>query len=200
MPSKKIPRVSNNVEFKQGDLKGLNLKQKRFAEYYVILGNRTQAAIKAGYSVKSASSQGSELLNNPTVRAYVGKLINIQDSEIMASVEEAKRRMTLGMRGELTEEVVVMVKKEKIYFDKNGKKVITKVEEPQIVDKKIMVRDQIESTKLFLNIADQISASANKEANTIEDKIVAALNKRAVQTQSTENIQFEEDEEDADNK
>lgn len=196
MSSKKIPRVSNIVEFKLGDRKGLTLKQKRFAEYYVILGNRTQAAIKAGYSVKTSSSQGSELLNNPTVRAYVGKLIAIQDDEIMASVEEAKRRMTKGMRGELTEEVVVMVKKEKIYYDKKGKKVIQKTEEPQIVDKKIMVRDQIESTKLFLNIADQISNTGQSDVSSIDSKLIMALNKRSVEAQPIDGIEFEEDEED----
>lgn len=49
----------------------LSDKRRRFAEEYLIDFNATQAAIRAGYSPKSAAQQGSELLKNPKVRAYV---------------------------------------------------------------------------------------------------------------------------------
>lgn len=49
----------------------LTEKQKRFADEYLIDINATQAAIRAGYSVKTAESQGSRLLTNVKVRAYI---------------------------------------------------------------------------------------------------------------------------------
>ena len=50
-------------------------KQKRFCEEYLIDLNATQAAIRAGYSPKSAGDTGSEILKYPDVRAYVDKLL-----------------------------------------------------------------------------------------------------------------------------
>ncbi len=46
-------------------------KQKRFCEEYLIDLNATQAAIRAGYSVRSAGSIGNELLQKPEIRAYI---------------------------------------------------------------------------------------------------------------------------------
>lgn len=45
----------------------LNEKQRRFAEEYLIDLNAKQAAIRAGYSAKTAESQGSRLLSNAKV-------------------------------------------------------------------------------------------------------------------------------------
>lgn len=49
----------------------LTAKQQKFADEYLIDLNATQAAIRAGYSPKSAMQQGSTLLSNPKVRAYI---------------------------------------------------------------------------------------------------------------------------------
>lgn len=49
----------------------LNDKQKLFASEYVVDLNATQAAIRAGYSVRSAKQQGSLLLANPSVQKLV---------------------------------------------------------------------------------------------------------------------------------
>ena len=48
-------------------------RQKIFADEYLIDLNATQAAIRAGYSVESAGSLGSELLKKPEIRARVDK-------------------------------------------------------------------------------------------------------------------------------
>ena len=42
---------------KEGGMK-LTEKQKKFADFYIKLGNATQAAIKAGYSEKTARFTG----------------------------------------------------------------------------------------------------------------------------------------------
>ncbi|MDY3007146.1 terminase small subunit [Anaerococcus porci] len=43
-------------------MKGLTIKQKKFADEYIISGNATQSAIKAGYSEKTAGQTGAENL------------------------------------------------------------------------------------------------------------------------------------------
>lgn len=53
--------------------KGLNPKQQRFVDEYLIDLNATQAAIRAGYSVKTANQIGPRLLVNVGVRAAVAK-------------------------------------------------------------------------------------------------------------------------------
>ena len=49
----------------------LTPKQKRFCEEYLIDLNATQAAIRAGYSKKTAYSQGQRLLKNVEVAASI---------------------------------------------------------------------------------------------------------------------------------
>jgi phage terminase small subunit len=49
----------------------LTPKQQKFADEYLIDLNATQAAIRAGYSPATAEQQGSRLLSNVKVRAYI---------------------------------------------------------------------------------------------------------------------------------
>lgn len=49
-------------------------KEKRFCEEYLIDSNATKAAIRAGYSQKSAGNIGSENLKKPHIRARIEKL------------------------------------------------------------------------------------------------------------------------------
>lgn len=51
----------------------LTPKQKRFVEEYVIDNNATQAAIRAGYSEKTAYSIGQENLKKPEVMKAIAK-------------------------------------------------------------------------------------------------------------------------------
>lgn len=55
--------------------KQLTDKQKRFCEEYLVDLNATQAAIRAGYSSKTASRIAIELLNKTHVSAYLNKLM-----------------------------------------------------------------------------------------------------------------------------
>lgn len=49
----------------------MNDKQKRFVEEYLVDLNATQAAIRAGYSAKTAYSQGERLLSHVEVAAAI---------------------------------------------------------------------------------------------------------------------------------
>lgn len=52
----------------------LSPKQERFAREYLLDLNATQAAIRAGYSPKTAQEQASRLLSNVMVAARVAEL------------------------------------------------------------------------------------------------------------------------------
>lgn len=52
----------------------LSEKQKRFCEEYVIDLNATQAAIRSGYSEKTARSQGQRLLTNVDIQKFISEL------------------------------------------------------------------------------------------------------------------------------
>jgi phage terminase small subunit len=53
----------------------LNAKQKRFVEEYLIDLNATQAAIRAGYSEKTARQMGTENLAKPVISAAIEEAI-----------------------------------------------------------------------------------------------------------------------------
>jgi phage terminase small subunit len=52
----------------------LTAKQRRFCEEYVLDWNATQAAIRAGYSEKTAYSIGHENLSKPEIQAYISEI------------------------------------------------------------------------------------------------------------------------------
>lgn len=54
----------------------LNDKQKRFCQEYAVDSNATQAAIRAGYSAKTAEVQGSRLLSYANVAEEIKRLKN----------------------------------------------------------------------------------------------------------------------------
>lgn len=69
----------------------LNEKQKRFADEYLVDLNATQAAMRAGYSARSAYSQGHRLLQYPEVKGY----ISAQQEKLREKLEFT-REMVIG--------------------------------------------------------------------------------------------------------
>jgi len=72
----------------------LTSKQKQFVSEYLIDRNAKQAAIRSGYSVKTAEVQGSRLLSNVKVKALVEKKTKIieekTDLTALKAMEEVK--------------------------------------------------------------------------------------------------------------
>lgn len=64
-------------------------KQKRFCEEYLIDLNATQAAIRAGYSPKTAEQTASRLLRNVKVQEYIAK----RQKELSRSTEVTQERV-----------------------------------------------------------------------------------------------------------
>ena len=85
----------------------LTEKQKRFADEYIKSGNATQAAIKAGYSKKTATIVASQNLTKLNVKNYIDERMKvIEDNRIMTAKEAVELLTGIG-RGEVKETVVV---------------------------------------------------------------------------------------------
>ena len=70
--------------------------------------NATQAAIRAGYSKKTAYSQGQRILKNVEVKSYIDERMNQKEKELIADQDEVLRYLTSVLRGESQSEVVVI--------------------------------------------------------------------------------------------
>ncbi|RGZ70295.1 terminase small subunit [Lachnospira eligens] len=77
----------------------MNHKQKQFYKEWLIDANATQAAIRAGYSKKTAYSQGQRLLKNVEGQKYLAELMAEKESELIASQDEVLKYLTSVMRG-----------------------------------------------------------------------------------------------------
>ena len=82
----------------------LNERQKAFADYYIQTGNATEAAIKAGYSEKTAYSIGNENLKKPEISAYIGERMASQGEKRVADANEVIEFYTAVMRGEVKDQ------------------------------------------------------------------------------------------------
>lgn len=84
----------------------LTIKQRKFADEYIIRGNATEAAIAAGYSPKTAHQIGHANLDKPHIKAYIQERLDQIQSEKIASQEEILEYLTSVMRGERKEEIL----------------------------------------------------------------------------------------------
>ncbi|QBL97905.1 terminase small subunit [Exiguobacterium phage vB_EauM-23] len=78
----------------------LTAKQKRFCDEYLVDLNATQAAIRAGYSEKTAKEIGCENLTKPHIRDYIDARLNEKERSLIASQEDVLRTLTNILSGD----------------------------------------------------------------------------------------------------
>jgi phage terminase small subunit len=88
--------------------KKLTAKQQRFCDEYLIDLNATQAAIRAGYSQKTAKQIGQENLTKPDIKEYIEKRMAEKEAALIADQTEVMRYLTSVLRGQSVSEVVVV--------------------------------------------------------------------------------------------
>lgn len=126
-------------------------RQKKFCVEYLIDLNATQAAIRAGYSKRTAEALASRLLRNVNIRGRIKELQNKVFEDGMMSAAEALWRLSKAGRGELKEEVVVT------------EGVGDGFSEAKIIKKQISARDQIKALELMGKRHDLFSADTKIE-------------------------------------
>ena len=146
-------------------------KQEKFCLEYIVDFNATQAAIRAGYSTKTAYSVGSENLRKPEVQKRVKELTNEIKSKKIADANEIRETLTLFLRDEATEDVLVTE------GDGEG---YSKVRHER---KGVAIRDRLKSAELLaklLGLLDKKDDGENKGTNYNGEGLIAALNNRKI--------------------
>lgn len=115
----------------------LTEKQKRFADYYIETGNITEAAVKAGYSKKTARVTGQENMLKPAVKNYIDEKLKEMEEKRVMSATEVMQLLTSAARGEVQEEVVIV------------ESVGDYCSEARIVKKQIGAKDRIKAAELL---------------------------------------------------
>lgn len=84
----------------------LTAKQQRFCDEYLIDLNATQAAIRAGYSKKTANRIGTENLSKPVIREYIAQRMAEKEASLIADQNEVLEYLTSVMRGNQKEQTL----------------------------------------------------------------------------------------------
>ena len=115
----------------------MTAKQQRFCDEYLIDLDGTKAAIRAGYSAKTAAVIASENLRKPNIQEYIEKRLEEIEDALIAKQDEVMKYLTAVMRREYCEHVVVTLTEEKSDYvpDAEGKmrKQTVKIERPEVV-------------------------------------------------------------------
>ena len=127
----------------------LTEKQKRFCNEYLVDLNATQAAIRAGYSEKTANRIASENLSKLDIQEYIKNLMDSKQSDLIASQDEVLQTLTAIMRREKKEIIVASERTRKSYYDKNGKKCIDETEVPVCVPIDTKISDVNKAAELL---------------------------------------------------
>lgn len=115
----------------------LTPKQKAFADYYIETGNATEAAIKAGYSKKTARVIGQENLTKPAIKTYIDETMEKLADKRIAKAEEVLEYLTRVIRGEETEQVVVT------------ENIGDFMSEARVINKELSAKDKIKAAELL---------------------------------------------------
>lgn len=131
----------------------LTPKQKAFADYYIETGNATEAAIKAGYSKKTARVIGQENLTKPAIKTYIDETMEKLADKRIAKAEEVLEYLTRVIRGEETEQVVVT------------ENIGDFMSEARVINKELSAKDKIKAAELlgkrYRLFTDKIEADVN---------------------------------------
>lgn len=138
----------------------LTPKQKAFADYYIELGNATEAAKKAGYSHKTARSIGQENLTKPYIKKYIEERLAEKEEKLIAKQDEVLKFLTSVLRGEVTEEIPVGKGEGFFALEDKTPSIKDRVKAAELIGKRYMLwteKQQVEvTTPIFIdNVPDE---------------------------------------------
>ena len=138
----------------------LTIKQKAFADYYIELGNATEAAVKAGYNPKTARKIGSMNLTKVDIKSYIDEKMKEIESDRIAKAEEVLAFLSASLRGEVLEEVV-------------STESIEGMIKPVILKKQLSAKDRIKAAELlgkrYALFTEKVDLEGNVGVTIIDD-------------------------------
>ena len=141
----------------------LTIKQKAFADYYIELGNATEAYKRAYPNVikqRTAESAGNRLLSNVEVKNYIKEKMKEIESDRIAKAEEVLAFLSASLRGEVLEEVV-------------STESIEGMIKPVILKKQLSAKDRIKAAELlgkrYVLFTEKVDLEGNVGVTIIDD-------------------------------
>jgi len=155
-------------------------KQKRFIEEYLIDLNATQAAIRAGYSPKTAHEQGAQLLAKLSIRSEIDKAIAERSKRTGITQDRILRE--LAKVAFVNAADVINLDEAKIHdnIDRDDTAAIASVkvktiptEEGDIVEREVKTYDKLKALELLGKhlgmFTDKISISGDMGVKIVDD-------------------------------
>ncbi|EJN54688.1 terminase small subunit [Lactobacillus gasseri CECT 5714] len=140
----------------------LTAKQRLFCDEYIKSGNAKDAAIKAGYSPRTAKSIGQENLTKPDLKSYIDAKMAEIESHKIADAKEVLEFYTRVLRDEETEEVPIATPKG-----------VTIVSEKPSIQNKIAVSKELLKRYLLSPFEKAKLKKLNAEAGIVETQYKA---------------------------
>lgn len=158
----------------------MTAKEKRFCEEYLIDGNATKAAIRAGYSQKTAGAIGSENLKKPHIRACIEKLEAERSRRTGITAERVLRELAKLSFVKATDVIDVETAKikekaapEDLACISSVKLKVIPTEEGDIVEREVKLADKTKSLELLGKhlglFTDKVNLSAEVGVKIIDD-------------------------------
>lgn len=86
----------------------LTAKQKMFCDEYLIDLNATQAAIRAGYSKRSARQIADKNMSKDDIKSYIEQRMAEKEKSLIADQDEVLKYLTSVLRGKSKSEEIVV--------------------------------------------------------------------------------------------
>ncbi len=141
----------------------LNNNQVAFCDFYIELGNATEAYKRAYKSCKSdavARTNSSRLLTNANIKTYIDEKMKEIESERIAKAEEVLAFLSSSLRGEVLEEVVAT-------------ETIDGMIKPVILKKQLSAKDRIKAAELlgkrYALFTEKVDLEGNVGVTIIDD-------------------------------
>lgn len=136
-------------------------RQEKFCVEYLIDLNATQAAIRAGYSKRTADRIANQNLRKLEIQSRIKKMRDEYYDKAIMSAKEVEYLLSKAGRGELKEEVVVV------------EGVGDGFSESKIIKKRLSAKDRIKALELMGKrhhlFEDQNSKTGEEEVQIIDD-------------------------------
>lgn len=129
-------------------------KQKKFCDEYIIDLNSTQAAVRAGYSEKTAMEQGYQLLQKTSVKEYIAQCMVDRAERVQIKQDDVLRELITIAMTNITDFVTIKANDE-------GQKIVDILETAKMDPSKVAAISEIRQTKegfISIKMCDKLKA------------------------------------------
>ena len=140
----------------------MNERQRKFVDEYILTGNASESARRAGYSAKTAGSIGERLLKNVEVRAALDERIKAASTEKTLTQSQLLEFLSAVVKGEVCDQQLMT------RLIGKGCSVIENVEIRASVQNRIRAAELLLKIQGAFKEVDQQNNSANLFVETLE--------------------------------